>query len=149
MNTDYELLDSAPDLETYLELRRISGLTPRTAEQGAPALTNSWAWVTVRHRASGDVVAMGRVIGDGGWYFMVADMATSPEHQRQGLGRAILTRLLARIEHDAPSGAYVTLMADAPGRPLYESLGFVQTAPRSVGMRLERRRPQPSDNSST
>lgn len=44
MNTDYELLDSAPDLETYLELRRISGLTPRTAEQGAPALTNSWAW---------------------------------------------------------------------------------------------------------
>ena len=106
MNTDYELLDSAPDLETYLELRRISGLTPRTAEQGAPALTNSWAWVTVRHRASGDVVAMGRVIGDGGWYFMVADMATSPEHQRQGLGRAILTRLLARIEHDAPPGAY-------------------------------------------
>ena len=102
MNTDYELLDSAPDLETYLELRRISGLTPRTAEQGAPALTNSWAWVTVRHRASGDVVAMGRVIGDGGWYFMVADMATSPEHQRQGLGRAILTRLLARIDHDAP-----------------------------------------------
>jgi len=80
---------------------------------------------------------------------MVADMATSPEHQRQGLGRAILTRLLARIEHDAPSGAYVTLMADAPGRPLYESLGFVETAPRSVGMRLERRRPQPSDNSST
>lgn len=105
--------------------------------------------VTVRHRASGDVVAMGRVIGDGGWYFMVADMATSPEHQRQGLGRAILTRLLARIEHDAPPGAYVTLMADAPGRPLYESLGFVETAPRSVGMRLERRRPQPSDNSST
>ena len=141
MNTDYELLYSAPDLETYLELRRISGLTPRTAEQGAPALTNSWAWVTVRHRASGDVVAMGRVIG--------ADMATSPEHQRQGLGRAILTRLLARIEHDAPPGAYVTLMADAPGRPLYESLGFVETAPRSVGMRLERRRPQPSDNSST
>lgn len=146
MNPDYELLDETPPLETYLELRRVSGLSPRTSEQGAPALVNSWAWVTARHRASGDIVAMGRVIGDGGWYFMVADMATLPEHQRQGIGRALLTRLLERIERNAPADAYVTLMADAPGRPLYESLGFVETAPHSVGMRLARRS-QPSGDS--
>ena len=30
---------------------------------------------------------------------------------------------------------YVTLMADAPGRRLHESMGFVETAPKSLGMR--------------
>lgn len=79
---------------------------------------------------------MGRVIGDGGWYFHIADVATLPEHQGRGLGRRVLTDLLAQIDEAAPAGPYVTLMADAPGRRLYESMGFVETAPRSLGMRL-------------
>lgn len=40
---------------------------------------------------------MGRVIGDGGWYFHIIDMAVLPEHQHRGLGNAILTWLLDRI----------------------------------------------------
>jgi ribosomal protein S18 acetylase RimI-like enzyme len=78
---------------------------------------------------------MGRVIGDGGWYFHIADMATLPEHQGRGLGRRVLVDLLAQIDDEAPAEPYVTLMADAPGRRLYESLGFVETAPKSLGMR--------------
>jgi ribosomal protein S18 acetylase RimI-like enzyme len=80
---------------------------------------------------------MGRVIGDGGWYFHIADMATLPEHQGRGLGRRVLADLLAQITEAAPGEPYVTLMADAPGRRLYESMGFVETAPKSLGMRLK------------
>jgi GNAT superfamily N-acetyltransferase len=65
-------------------------------------------------------------------------MATLPEHQGGGLGRRVLTDLLAQIDGAAPAGAYVTLMADGPGRRLYESVGFVETAPESLGMRLAR-----------
>jgi GNAT superfamily N-acetyltransferase len=67
---------------------------------------------------------MGRVIGDGGWYFVIADMATLPEHQRHGIGGAILDSLLEDIQARAPQGAYVSLTADPPGRPLYASRGF-------------------------
>ena len=81
---------------------------------------------------------MGRVIGDGGWYFHIADMATLPHHQRLGLGRAVLDALLAEIDTHAPSGPYVTLLADEPGRALYAGAGFVPTAPHSIGMVLER-----------
>nr|WP_272917742.1 GNAT family N-acetyltransferase [Nocardioides flavescens] len=113
-------------------------MTPRTPAQGEGAVAGSWCWSVVRH---GDrAVAMGRVIGDGGWYFHIADMATLPEHQGRGLGRWVLADLLAQIEQVAPPEPYVTLMADAPGRRLYESMGFVETAPRSLGMRLETRR---------
>ncbi|MBE7372211.1 GNAT family N-acetyltransferase [Dermacoccus barathri] len=138
MHPDHDLTLSPPPLADYLRLRADSGLSPVTEAQGEPALVNSWAWVHVRHRASGEVVAMGRVIGDGGWYFHIADMATLPEHQKKGLGQAVLEALLAKIREEAPPRPYVTLMADEPGRPLYAKLGFVETAPHSLGMMLPR-----------
>ncbi|WP_370186935.1 GNAT family N-acetyltransferase [Aeromicrobium sp.] len=132
--TGDQVLRTAPTLQDYLHLRTTSGLTPRSAAQGEGALAGSWAWSVVEHE--GRAVAMGRVIGDGGWYFHVADMATLPEHQGRGLGRLVLTDLLAQIAEAAPPDPYVTLMADAPGRRLYASMGFVETAPRSLGMVL-------------
>lgn len=138
MHPDYDLTLSPPPLADYLRLRADSGLSPVTEAQGEPPRVNSWAWVHVRHRASGEVVAMGRVIGDGGWYFHIADMATLPEHQKKGLGQAVLEALLEKIREEAPPRPYVTLMADEPGRPLYAKLGFVETAPHSLGMMLPR-----------
>jgi GNAT superfamily N-acetyltransferase len=130
----YELVPTAPDVDAYVRLRRDSGLSPKTREQAGYAVANSWAFAHVRHRPSGESVAMGRVLGDGGWYFHLADMATLPGHQRQGLGRRVLEWLLAQIDERAPANPYVTLMADAPGRPLYRRLGFVESAPQSLGM---------------
>ncbi len=134
MDDGYELVDAPPTLEEYLRLRRESGLSPKTAAQGAPVLANSWCFVHVRHTASGETVAMGRVIGDGGWYFHVADMAVLPSHQRQGLGRIVLQQLLDRIQAEAPDTPWITLLADPPGVRLYEQMGFQPTAPGSVGM---------------
>jgi GNAT superfamily N-acetyltransferase len=84
----------------------------------------------------GEVVGMGRLLGDGGWYFHVVDMAVLPAHQRRGLGDTILGALLDRVREVAPPGAYVNLLADPPGRRLYERHGFAETAPGSVGMAL-------------
>jgi ribosomal protein S18 acetylase RimI-like enzyme len=132
----YRLIESAPGADEYLELRLRSGLSPKTREQASAALPGSWAACHVVHQASGQTVGMGRVIGDGGWYFHVVDMAVLSDHQRRGLGDAILRSLLDRIRADAPRGAYVNLLADPPGRRLYARHGFAETAPRSVGMAL-------------
>ena len=129
----YRLVPSAPAIDDYLRLRRVAGLSPKTHEQGAAAIAGAWCACHVVD-ASGTVVGMGRVLGDGGWYFHVIDMAVAPEHQRRGIGDAILTALLDRIRADAPPGAYVNLLADAPGRRLYARHGFTDTAPESIGM---------------
>jgi ribosomal protein S18 acetylase RimI-like enzyme len=134
MTPGYRLVAGVPTLEAYLRLRRESGLSPRTAEQAAAALPGSWAACHVVEEATGEIVGMGRLIGDGGWYFHVVDMAVLPAHQRQGLGDAVLTALLDRVAQEAPPGAYVNLLADPPGRRLYARHGFTETAPRSVGM---------------
>jgi ribosomal protein S18 acetylase RimI-like enzyme len=129
----YRLVMATPPVPDYLRLRRDSGLTPKNEAQAAAALPGSWAACHVV--TDGDeIVGMGRLIGDGGWYFHVVDMAVLPEHQRRGIGDAILGALLARIEELAPPGAWVTLLADPPGRRLYERHGFTETAPGSLGM---------------
>ena len=136
LSEEYVVIDGAPQPEVAVDIRRDAGLSPRTLDQTSLALEGSWAAVHVVHVDTAAVVAMGRVIGDGGWYFHIADMAVLPDHQHRGIGTAVLTRLVERIGIDAPPGAYITLLADAPGRPLYRSHGFVETAPDSIGMVL-------------
>ncbi len=121
-----DLRTQPPSVADYVHLRATCGLTTKTPAQAEPAIRNSWAWATVWVEER--VVAMGRVIGDGGWYFHIADMATLPEFQRRGYGRAILEHLLERIQAAAPETPWITLFADPPGRPLYASMGFAPTA---------------------
>jgi ribosomal protein S18 acetylase RimI-like enzyme len=85
----YELLDQAPSVEEYRHLREIAGLAPKSEAAAAAGLPHSWAGVVVRS-TDGVAVGMGRVIGDGGCFFQLVDIAVSPDHQRRGLGGAIV-----------------------------------------------------------
>ncbi len=133
--TGYELIDEAPSVDEYRRLRLAAGLSPKSRAAAERGLANSWAAVVVRS-ADGAAVGMGRVIGDDGCFFQVVDMAVLPEHQRRGIGAAILERLLDRLRRQAPAGAYVSLLADPPGRELYRRYGFRDTAPGEIGMAL-------------
>ena len=132
----YRLVDGPPSVTDYLELRVRAGLSPKRDDQAAASLPGSWAACHVLHDGDDHAVAMGRLIGDGGWYFHVVDMAVLPEHQRLGLGSAVLDDLLEAVRRRAPRGAYVNLLADPPGRPLYARHGFAETAPDAIGMGL-------------
>ena len=132
----YALVPTPPSVADYVRLRVEAGLTPRTTEQAQVALPGSWAACHVVGLVTAETVAMGRVIGDGGWYFHVVDMAVLPAHQRRGLGDLVLTHLLSAVRAGAPPDPYISLMADPPGRRLYERHGFRPTAPGSIGMAL-------------
>jgi GNAT superfamily N-acetyltransferase len=135
--SEYRLVEGPPALGDYLALRSLAGLSPKTELQGEAAIRGSW-W-TVHVVAEGGVtVGMGRIIGDGGWYFHIVDVAVLPAHQRRGIGDVILTALIERILREAPPGPHITLLADEPGRRLYARHGFVPTAPQSVGMKLSK-----------
>ncbi|KAJ4298401.1 hypothetical protein N0V88_003431 [Collariella sp. IMI 366227] len=144
----YTLHPGYPPIPDYLHLRAASGLTPKTPAQAAPVAKGSWHGCYIRFTppestsdsdAESTIVGMGRIIGDGGWYFHIADMAVLPDHQRKGLGEAVLKHLLGYIKENAPKegkGAYVTLFADGPGRKLYAKNGFVEAAPKQMGMAM-------------
>ncbi|EEH21147.1 hypothetical protein PABG_03378 [Paracoccidioides brasiliensis Pb03] len=137
IHPDYHLRDGYPNIPEYLGLRRTPNLSHKTEEQAILALPGSWFGCCVVHTETNTTVGMGRIVGDGGWYFHIVDMVVAAEHQRKGLGDVVLARLLERIREVAPPGAWVSLLADPPGRKLYAKHGFKETAPHSIGMALD------------
>ena len=101
--------------------------------QGLP---NTLFAVQVLHESQ--PVGMGRVVGDGGCFFQVVDIAVLKEHQGNGVGKRIMAEILKYIEANVPESGYVSLIADGQAQDLYAQFGFVHTAPRSVGMAYRR-----------
>jgi GNAT superfamily N-acetyltransferase len=133
MNADaIQLVDSFPDVATYRRLRVEAGLSPKTQEAAERGLANTLYGVSLVK--AGDVIGMGRVIGDNGTVFAVVDIAVRPDHQGQGQGKRIMAALDAWLRANAPASAYVMLIADGDARHLYSRVGFAETAPASVSM---------------
>ena len=130
----YELTAETPSSEDYLRLRVAAGLSAKDPQGAVTGLANSWHSVMVRR--DGELVGMGRVIGDGGLFFMVVDIAVEPAHQGRGLGKAIMAALTDRLREAAPSRAHVALIADGEAHRLYVQYGFTLTAPGGVGMQM-------------
>jgi hypothetical protein len=68
LSAGYSLRDGPPSTSDYLHLRAQAGLSPKTEEQAEAAISGSWAGCHVVYEADSCSVAMGRVIGDGGWW---------------------------------------------------------------------------------
>lgn len=135
----YTIEAGAPALDDYLRLRIAAGLSPKTVEQAAAGLPNTWHGVTVVHE--GRAIGMGRIIGDGGTAFQIVDIALEPAHHGKGLGKAIMAALMDHLNEHAPAGAYVSLIADGDARHLYAKYGFEPVMPASIGMAMRVTRP--------
>jgi ribosomal protein S18 acetylase RimI-like enzyme len=129
---DIEIKHSTPSIEDYLNLRKISGLGEKSIEAAEKGLKNSLYSVTIYNEDS--LIGMGRVIGDGGCFFQVVDIAVTPNFQGNGLGKVIMSEIMNYLEKSVPKGGYVSLIADDPANKLYEQFGFKYTYPRSYGM---------------
>lgn len=131
---DYQLIERIPTVTEFCDLRRLSGLTPKSPEAAALGLPNTIHAVVIERE--GQTIGMGRVIGDGGTVYQLTDIAVLAAHRGQGLGKRIVAALVDWLQANAPKGAYVSLIADGPAKDLYAQYGFEETAPASVGMSM-------------
>ncbi len=128
----YQVIEQVASVEDFIRLRQISGLSPRPLAGVVKALPKSLYGVQIH--CGTQTVGMGRVVGDGAINFEIVDVAVDPEHQGKGLGRLIMQHIMAYLDREAFTGAYITLMADVP--ELYEKFGFKFSRPASEGMYL-------------
>ncbi|WP_081387864.1 MULTISPECIES: GNAT family N-acetyltransferase [Paenibacillus] len=124
-----------PSVEQYLALRKEAGLSEMSVEGAAIGLPCSIFAVTLYEE--NNLIGMGRVIGDGGCFFQVTDIAVKPSHQGRGLGKLIM-REIREFLNTVPDKAYVSLIADGEALKLYAQYGFESVMPRSQGMFLRR-----------
>ncbi|MBF6339770.1 GNAT family N-acetyltransferase [Nocardia abscessus] len=108
-------------MEEYLALRGAAGWHLPSPSHSAAALEASLAGV-VAVSADRRTVGMARVIGDGALYALLVDVVVAPDHQHQGIGSTMVTRLTAwaqrrRIPH-------TSLAADEEAVGFYLRAGF-------------------------
>jgi GNAT superfamily N-acetyltransferase len=112
-----------PSVSEYLLLREAVGWDVPDAVSAERALAETqWAAVAVE---AGEVVGMGRVVGDGVFYSFVVDVVVRPSHQRTGVGGQLMNALERRAS--ATHTGRLQLVADRSVSPFYERRGYVDS----------------------
>ncbi|WP_217614765.1 GNAT family N-acetyltransferase [Cellulomonas sp. GbtcB1] len=124
MPADVMLEDRLPTPHEHRRLAEAVGWAHAFDWPSQPASLAGSTLGVVAVAADGETVGMARVVGDGVKYFMVQDVVVLPGRQGQGIGRALLARVLDLIARRAPAPAFVTLFATAEGSALYRAAGF-------------------------
>lgn len=132
MADQIEIIKSPPSAADYLKIRKAVGMSKRNKKGAATAMQNSWFGVQII--TGKEVVAMGRIVGDGGCSFLITDIAVLPEYQGQGLGTKVMEVLMDYYHEHAPQESYLVLLADGKAQFLYQKFGFQLSEPDSVGM---------------
>lgn len=130
---EFELLENRLTPEDFVRLRTDAGFMATPIEQAEKALANSLYCVTARW--NGQVVGMGRLVGDGVMYWYLQEIIVHPDHQGKGIGKSIVNRLLEHIRTAAMPGTRVTvgLMAAKGKDAFYEQFGFFRRPNESCG----------------
>lgn len=119
----FEFLARVPTPAEHRLLAESVGWHDAFAWEAMPAsLSASVAGVVVMY--DGQPVGMGRVIGDGAFYFYVQDVAVAPEHQGNGIGTVIVESLIEQVERIGPPKSFIGLFAAGRATALYEQHGF-------------------------
>jgi len=131
----FEIKEEIPDVKDYIDIRIRAGLSRKSVEAATRGLPNTIFSVVVYFDNA--PIGLGRIIGDSGCFYEITDIAVVPEQQKKGVGVLIMNALVAYLHNNAPSTAYVSLMADHGTPHFYKKFGFTMSQlPKSAGMHL-------------
>jgi len=132
MTKAYNVSERTPTVEEYNRVRRAAGLSVKDETAARRGLANTLYAVCVV--CDGTTVGIGRVIGDGGLFYDIVDVAVVAAHQQRGVGHMIMAALMRYIDAHARPTALVCLMANKGIAPFYERYGFRARDPDMPGM---------------
>ena len=132
MSNPYRVIERAPTVEEYNRVREAAGLSGKDEEAARQGLAHSLYAVCITHEET--AVGIGRVIGDGGLFYDVVDIAVVAEHQKRGVGAMIMDALMRYVDAHARPTSLVCLMANKGVAPFYERYGFTAREPDMPGM---------------
>lgn len=111
------------NIEDYILLRTSVGWNLFDSEQMNAAIQNSLYTVAVVHEEQ--IIAMGRLIGDG-MYYLISDIIVKPEYQKCGIGSKVIDMILEYVKENTPAGgrSSVQLIAEKGKEEFYIKKGF-------------------------
>ena len=71
-----------------------------------------------------DLIGMGRVLGDGVFTFYIGNVMVRPEYQGEGVGSAIMDKIMEHVDECAVPGAIASLLSIKGKEDFYTRFGF-------------------------
>ena len=136
MSSPYSVIERTPTVVEYNHVRQSSGLSVKDEVAVEQGLAHTLYGVCIEHE--GSVVGIGRVIGDGGLFFDVVDLAVTQEHWGKGVGKLIMDALMSYVDAHARPSALICLMANRAITPFYETYGFKARDSDMLGMAIRK-----------
>ncbi|WBW97817.1 GNAT family N-acetyltransferase [Oceanirhabdus sp. W0125-5] len=120
-----KLLENKLTTEQFCNLQKAVGFGRPNPIQTEKAIENSIYSVSIS--IGGEVIGMGRLVGDGARIFYIQDVCIAPKFQGKGIGKLVVQKLLAYIKNNSIENSTVTigLMAAKGKEGFYEKLGFL------------------------
>lgn len=126
-----EIKQYTPTVEEFKELRTSVGWTLPPDEAISLSLNNTEFSVTAY--VNGNLAGMGRIVGDKGFIYFIADIIVKPESQGKGIGTGVMKEIMSYLENNAPENAYITLMAAKGKEAFYEKFGWFKRPTEKYG----------------
>ena len=134
---DYVIENRIPSAEQWMSLRQSVGWAtfPLEAAQRSLELTP----YCVCAFKNGELIGMGRVLGDCCITFYVGNVMVCPAHQGQGIGIQIMERIMSYVERNAVPGAIASLLSIKGYEDFYQQFGFDRRPDEKHGSGMTRR----------
>ena len=118
------LVDNILQAKDFIRLRIEVGLVEVPVEHARKALQNGIINVSAIY--NGELIGMGRLIGDGAMYWYLQEIIVLPQFQGKGVGTMIVNHLIDYAKANSISGEFTTIGGvSAKGKePFYEKMGF-------------------------
>lgn len=119
------LIENKMTVEEYLYLREMVGWKRLSKKQAELALDNCLFMVKAVDEA-GELIGMGRVVGDGAVVCYIQDLIVVPGMQKSGIGSMIIDRLKKYVEdiREENTTMMLCLMCAKGREPFYLKHGF-------------------------
>ncbi|MEH0108145.1 GNAT family N-acetyltransferase [Tersicoccus sp. MR15.9] len=149
---DVVIAEERPDPDELLRLYAAVGWTAYTADPATlvAAVAGSSCVLSARDPDTGELIGLVRTVSDGHTIVYVQDLLVAPDHQRTGVGAALLDAVLDRSRRIRQ---VVLTTDDEPGRrAFYESRGFTEAhevAPAPLRSFVRIRRPDDGAGAAT
>ncbi len=111
-----------PSVEEYIQLRNSVGWKILQYDKIEKGLDNSIYCVCVEDQ--GNIIGLGRIVGDGGTVFYIQDIMVLPSYQKQKIGTLIMRKLMDYIDDNCIDDAIVGLIAISELDKFYKEFGF-------------------------
>jgi len=117
----------------FNKLRASVGWPEITAEKAKTGIDNS-AFI-VAAECEGKTVGLARVVSDGGYVALIADVIVLPEYQGKGIGKTMMNMVMQYIYNSIGSGerVLVSLMAAKGKESFYKKFGFIERPNENYG----------------